>query len=284
MNRKLAPLLCGIFLSGVLLLGGCITGPSEPQEFPPPEGYDSWDEYQEERERQTDPSQTTPETALEEEETEPENEHEYEERSALPRPPVNVAPIDTVDEPIISAEIELDYSWQSKSGYTSVPIYITNLSDHSRDITVRIKAFNSDEVTVYDEEHEIANDIWPEETYYDPITIGETEIANLAVTVIRASRTVCPIISSRTDLVILDDMPIVMEQEEPLKVQVQNTTSQSLEVYLKCKGYDAEGYLRLSGCGCGEDTIDPFETKLITTWSGRPSTTYEYFVYLVDED
>ncbi len=47
MNGKLTTLFCGILLSSILLLGSCASQ-SEPQGFPPPEGYASWEQYYEE--------------------------------------------------------------------------------------------------------------------------------------------------------------------------------------------------------------------------------------------
>jgi hypothetical protein len=179
-------------------------------------------------------------------------------------------------------EIEMNYSWHLASNYTSVPIYITNRSDYSVDVTIRVKTFDSQDVTIYDDSFTL-EDIWPEETFYRPINATGTQTADVTVTITSAAKTIVPPISSRTDLVIVDDIPITTEPNSSPYVRIRNNTDLTLTVNVKLRRYDSDGHLRETSDSHNLGEIAPSETKLFRMeWTGGSPTPQEYFIYLVD--
>jgi hypothetical protein len=256
MKRLVLAILCII----ITMLGAC-TCQQETKAFPPPEGYDSWESYYEEYQQQNIGSL---------------------QHIGSPEPTVMTpsSTTETTFETTIPQEVTLNYSWYLESNYTCVPFYITNISSVSVDVIIRVKAFNSEQVTLHDGTWTM-KDIWPGETLYAPASIPATGTANLDLILVDVHPTQTPTNSNRTDLAILNELPITVEQEELAYIYIKNNSQNTLSVNVKIRLYDLDGYFR------GEylvwlGSIEPYESKQFRwdPWSFYPM--FKYYIYLLD--
>lgn len=208
-----------------------------------------------------------------------------------PAPTPTPAPQPT-PKPAPTPELEVNYSWQPRPDSPDnsvIDIFITNHSDFGVDVKLRVKAIDSEGITVRDSDRYSVEDIWQGETYYieEPVP---GMLKDVSVTILSAIKTKSPPISKKTDLVIVDDMPIKKARVFG-SVLIRNTTNQPLSPALKVRWYDSEGRLRGTVLGkyAGVETtviIDPLETKLLQLYINISPAfgeeTMNVFVYLVD--
>jgi hypothetical protein len=264
MKRLALAILC----ITITLLSAC-TCEQAHKAFPPPEGYDSWDSYYAAYQQQTTDSL---------------------QQIGSSQPPVvppssttettSETTVETTTETTILQNVILNYSWYLESNYTCVPFYITNTSSINVDVIVKVEAFNSEQVILYDGTWTM-KDIWPGETLYAPTCIPATGTANLDLILVDVYPSQTPTNSNRTDLVILNVLPVTVEQAEPAYIYIQNNSPNTLSVNVKIRLYDLDGYYR------GEylvllGSIEPYESKQFQWDSWSFSPTYKYFIYLLD--
>lgn len=195
--------------------------------------------------------------------------------------------------PTPKPSVEISYSWKrdkpswNNVEYTLVSINLKNQSDYNVDVTFRVKAFDSQGVTVYDDSG-IIQDIYRGETCLRLWNAGTAMPSNVTADIVDVIKTtiVTPSIAqafvitgSSTGVVIDRNTPIIVAKEGDFYIDIRNNTSVKSGLRLEVRQYDSVGQLEnvyITSLG----SVESSETKRFLAGYFLPE--YHYNLLLVE--
>ena len=148
--------------------------------------------------------------------------------------------------------LELTPDLNYGSDHVEGTIRVANRSPVDVNITLQVKTTDADGITLWSDSFTF-EDIAAGETLRQDLYLGAIEggsrIDKVQTTIVWAEQTTIPPVSSRTDIQLLTQMPILVDDYSSIVVRLRNTTDEYKFAPIMIKYYWSDGSLRLRSYG-----------------------------------